>query len=194
MLAWQMNGDDLPFLNGYPLRLVVPGYYGTYWIKHLSNIQVLLSAVSTGFWMASAYRIPTTPARASIPAQHPRPPCRFAASTSAPSSPACATDRRCRQGARRRSAGSPSTAAAASRRSPSPPTAARPGSRRSWAVNHGRYSFHEWTAPFRPDRKGPHDLQVRAVNRDGETQPAAARWNPPATCAYVIETIWVNVA
>ncbi|MFX6119329.1 molybdopterin-dependent oxidoreductase [Acinetobacter baumannii] len=29
MLAWAMNGKDLPFLNGYPLRLVVPGHYGT---------------------------------------------------------------------------------------------------------------------------------------------------------------------
>ena len=38
MLAWAMNGADLPFLNGYPLRLVVPGYYGTYWVKHLSAI------------------------------------------------------------------------------------------------------------------------------------------------------------
>ena len=25
MLAYGMNGDDLPFLNGFPLRLVVPG-------------------------------------------------------------------------------------------------------------------------------------------------------------------------
>ena len=40
MLAWQMNGADLPMLNGYPLRLVVPGYYGTYWVKHLSDITV----------------------------------------------------------------------------------------------------------------------------------------------------------
>ena len=57
MLAWQMNGAELPFLNGYPLRLVVPGYFGTYWIKHLSSIQVLPKAFD-GFWMASAYRIP----------------------------------------------------------------------------------------------------------------------------------------
>src|SRR5882757_3846651 len=27
MLAYGMNGDDLPVLNGFPLRLVVPGYY-----------------------------------------------------------------------------------------------------------------------------------------------------------------------
>jgi hypothetical protein len=60
-------------------------------------------------------------------------------------------------------------------------------------ANHGRYSFHEWTAPFRPVLKGPHDLQVRAVNRDGETQPAAARWNPAGYMRNVIETIKVNV-
>ena len=30
MLAYAMNGEDLPMLNGYPLRLVVPGYFGTY--------------------------------------------------------------------------------------------------------------------------------------------------------------------
>ena len=40
MLAYAMNGQDLPFLNGFPLRLVVPGYYGTYWVKHLNEITV----------------------------------------------------------------------------------------------------------------------------------------------------------
>ena len=53
MVAWQMNGTELPFLNGYPLRLVVPGYYGTYWIKHVSDIQVLDKPFD-GFWVASA--------------------------------------------------------------------------------------------------------------------------------------------
>ena len=41
MLAYAMNGQDLPFLNGFPLRLVVPGYYGTYWVKHLNEITVI---------------------------------------------------------------------------------------------------------------------------------------------------------
>src|SRR5438128_9247939 len=59
MLAWQMNGADLPVLNGYPLRLVVPGYYGTYWMKHLNEITVL-DGEFDGFWMKGAYRIPDT--------------------------------------------------------------------------------------------------------------------------------------
>ena len=36
-----MNGEDLPWLNVYPLRLVVPGHYGTYWVKHLNENTVL---------------------------------------------------------------------------------------------------------------------------------------------------------
>ena len=50
MLAYGMNGDDLPVLNGFPLRLVVPGYYGTYWVKHLNEITVI-DNVFDGFWM-----------------------------------------------------------------------------------------------------------------------------------------------
>ena len=57
MLAYAMNGEDLPWLNGYPVRLVVPGYYGTYWVKHLNEITVL-DKVFDGFWMKTAYRIP----------------------------------------------------------------------------------------------------------------------------------------
>lgn len=34
ILAWSMNGKDIPFLNGYPLELIVPGYFGTCWVKH----------------------------------------------------------------------------------------------------------------------------------------------------------------
>src|ERR1700682_5338403 len=60
MLAYDMNGEDLPVLNGFPLRLVVPGYYGTYWVKHLNEINVI-DDVFDGFWMKSAYRIPDTP-------------------------------------------------------------------------------------------------------------------------------------
>src|ERR1700731_54424 len=57
MLAYQMNGQDLPMLNGFPVRLVGPGYYGTYWVKHLSDITVI-DTVFDGFWRKTSYRIP----------------------------------------------------------------------------------------------------------------------------------------
>ena len=60
MLAYQMNGEQLPLLNGFPLRLVVPGWYSTYWVKMLNDIEVL-DAPDENFWMKTAYRIPDTP-------------------------------------------------------------------------------------------------------------------------------------
>ncbi|SEF10275.1 DMSO/TMAO reductase YedYZ, molybdopterin-dependent catalytic subunit [Rhizobiales bacterium GAS191] len=64
MIAYQMNGEQLPLLNGFPIRLIVPGWYSTYWVKMLSDIEVL-DAPDDNYWMATAYRIPDTP-RASV--------------------------------------------------------------------------------------------------------------------------------
>ena len=60
MLAYQMNGEQLPLLNGFPLRLVVPGWYSTYWVKMLNDLEVL-DAPDDTYWMTQAYRIPDTP-------------------------------------------------------------------------------------------------------------------------------------
>jgi DMSO/TMAO reductase YedYZ molybdopterin-dependent catalytic subunit len=57
LIAWEMNGAPLPHWNGFPARLVVPGWTGTYWMKHLTSIEVRSSALS-GFWMNPAYRLP----------------------------------------------------------------------------------------------------------------------------------------
>src|SRR6202453_3887098 len=60
MIAYAMNGEPLPLLNGYPLRLIVPGWYSTYWVKMLNDIEVL-DKPDVNFWMAKAYLIPDTP-------------------------------------------------------------------------------------------------------------------------------------
>jgi len=57
ILAYEMNGEDLPYLNGYPLRLVLPGYYSDSWIKMLSKITVTNKYKSL-FFMDVAYRVP----------------------------------------------------------------------------------------------------------------------------------------
>ncbi len=57
MIAYEMNGEPLPLLNGYPLKLVVPGWYATYWVGMLSDVQVLDQPFK-GFWMEKAYLVP----------------------------------------------------------------------------------------------------------------------------------------
>jgi DMSO/TMAO reductase YedYZ molybdopterin-dependent catalytic subunit len=66
IVAWEMNGQPLPVLNGFPLRLVVPGWYATYWIKALCRVTVLTRAFD-GYWMAKAYRIPNNSGGAETP-------------------------------------------------------------------------------------------------------------------------------
>ncbi len=57
LVAYEMNGEPLPHFNGYPARLTVPGWTGTYWMKHLVAINALTKPQG-GFWMNPAYRIP----------------------------------------------------------------------------------------------------------------------------------------
>ena len=60
LLAWAMNGADLPFINGYPLKLIVPGYFGTYWVKHLAEIEVIDHEFNghDAYFMSQGYRLP----------------------------------------------------------------------------------------------------------------------------------------
>ena len=57
IVATAMNGKPLPLLNGFPARLVVPGWTATYWMKHLNNIQISAKPLDN-FWMKAAYRVP----------------------------------------------------------------------------------------------------------------------------------------
>jgi DMSO/TMAO reductase YedYZ molybdopterin-dependent catalytic subunit len=66
VVAYAMNGEPLPMLNGFPVRLVVPGYFATYWMKCLTWIRVLDKA-DENFWMKTAYRIPDTPRGSTTP-------------------------------------------------------------------------------------------------------------------------------
>ena len=57
LVAYEMNGAPLPHFNGFPARLIVPGWTGTYWMKHLTSVSASTKPES-GFWMNPAYRIP----------------------------------------------------------------------------------------------------------------------------------------
>jgi len=57
IIAHRMNGEALPHYNGFPARLIVPGWTATYWMKHLTSIRAATKPYD-GFWMRGAYRIP----------------------------------------------------------------------------------------------------------------------------------------
>ena len=187
MLAYQMNGADLPMLNGYPVRLVVPGFYGTYWVKHLSEIQVI-DQVFDGFWMKPAYRVPDNACACVEPGTAPaatRPIGRFDVRSFITS---------LSDGAR-----VPAGSAMAVR------GIAFDGGQGirevAWSADGGqswreaalgqelsRFSFREFTFGFTP-QAGTHDLRVRAFNRSGESQPMEALWQPAGYMRNVVESV-----
>ena len=54
LLCYEMNGEPLTKEHGFPLRLVVPGWYGISWIKWLNRIEVLDRRYMSKY-MASEY-------------------------------------------------------------------------------------------------------------------------------------------
>ncbi len=57
LVAMAMNDAPLPLLNGNPARLVVPGWTGSYWMKHLNRIEISSRPLDS-YWMKTAYRVP----------------------------------------------------------------------------------------------------------------------------------------
>src|SRR5437879_3263524 len=54
LLAYQMNGKELPHRHGYPLRAIVPGYFGEKHVKWLTRIELTTDAAK-GFYEAQGW-------------------------------------------------------------------------------------------------------------------------------------------
>jgi DMSO/TMAO reductase YedYZ molybdopterin-dependent catalytic subunit len=191
MLAYQMNGEDLPMLNGFPLRLVVPGYYGTYWVKHLNEITVI-DKVYDNFWMKTAYRIPDNECACVEPGTAPKatvPINRFTVRSFITS---------VQSGAKLKSGNITLRGIAFDGGTGIKQVDVSTDNGKTWEAaklgkDLGNYSFREWTLPVKLSA-GVHELQVRATSNGGKVQPEKAVFNPAGYMRNVIETTSVTVA
>jgi sulfite dehydrogenase len=191
MLAYSMNGKDLPFLNGFPLRLVVPGYYGTYWVKHLNEITVI-DNVFDGFWMKTAYRIPDND-------------CNCVDSGTAPKATVPINRFKVRSfvtsvadGAKLKAGKTTLKGIAFDGGKGIKNVALSTDGGKTWAQaklgkDLGKYSFREWLMPVRL-AAGAHELKVRATSNSGEVQPMEPLWNGAGYLRNVVETVRVTAA
>jgi sulfite dehydrogenase len=191
MLAYQMNGADLPFLNGFPLRLVVPGYYGTYWVKHLNEITVI-DTVFDGFWMKSAYRMPDTDNNSVPPGTAPKATIPIAKFT------VRSFITNVIDGAKVKAGETSLKGIAFDGGSGIKDVSVSSDGGQTWisaklGKDLGKFSFREWTLPVTLTA-GDHALKVRAISIDGKTQPMEALWNPAGYLRNVIETTRVTAA
>ncbi len=191
MIAYEMNGAPIPMLNGYPLKLVVPGWYATYWVGALNSINVLTEKY-TGFWMEKAYLVPpnteinespASPAQARVPISNikmhsifvaPEPGDAVSVNKPCPVEGLVFTD------------GTPvqKVEISADNGKTWAPAKLNPGL--------GKYSWRRWKYDWVPQATGINHLKVRATDSAGHTQPEQ-QWNKSGYARGFIEHLEIDV-
>jgi DMSO/TMAO reductase YedYZ molybdopterin-dependent catalytic subunit len=193
MIAYAMNGQQMPLINGFPIRLIVPGWFSTYWIKMLCDIEVL-DQPDTNYWMKTAYVVPDNHYANIRPGE---------------------TDVKYVPISRLLPRSFITNIKAGDTLSAGAPTLARgiafggdagvsrvdfsPDGGKSWQQtqlgnDEGKYGFRRWQVNFTAPVRGEQVLMVRCTNTSGEAQPDAPNWNPGGFMRNVIEQTAVKVA
>ncbi|CAB3802071.1 hypothetical protein LMG28138_05125 [Pararobbsia alpina] len=193
MLAYAMNGEALPLINGFPLRLIVPGWYSTYWVKMLNDIEVL-NKPDDNYWMTKAYLIPDTPGgnigvgqtgvkMVPINKMVPR---SFFTNVSDVTTLKVGKSQSIRGIAFGGDAGIKQVLVSLDDGKTFAPA--------KLGTDHGKYSFRQWQTTFVPPEAGKFVLKVKAINSNGLAQPDAPIWNPGGFMRNVVESVTLAAA
>jgi DMSO/TMAO reductase YedYZ molybdopterin-dependent catalytic subunit len=191
LVAYEMNGKPLPMLNGFPLRLVVPGWYATYWVKSLDEINVLDKPFE-GFWMAKAYRVPKTKDFQEDP--------KNLAKETAPISKMSVrslfaqpeANESIMAGAPYEVQGVALDGGAGIARVEVSADGGKTWEAAKLDPEIGKFSWRRWRHAWTPAQPGKVKLMVRATNNAGETQ-TTSQWNRSGYARNVIESVDVTV-
>lgn len=180
VVAYLMNGEPLPMLNGFPVRLVVPGYFATYWMKCLTWIRVL-DAPDENFWMKPGYRVPDTPRGNTNPDDVKAGKVNMIPIARMPVRSFLVSP----DGASKIVAGMRVTLRGIAFSGYGRVTRVETSddSGKSWSPaklgeDFGAYSFRTWELAWMPQRPGKYSITVRATDEKGNTQPDEPVWNP----------------
>ncbi len=191
IVAYAMNGAPLPVLNGYPVRLIVPGWFATYWVKMLSAITVLDHA-DDNFWMKTAYRIPDTSDAGVAPGAtgYPTVPINRMKVRSFVTNLADGATVRAGATTLRGIAFDGGSGIRTVEVSLDGGSTWRPA---ALEQDYGKYSFRRWNATVTLPA-GAATLAVRATANDGSTQKPTPIWNPSGYLRTSIETYKVTAS
>jgi DMSO/TMAO reductase YedYZ molybdopterin-dependent catalytic subunit len=191
LVAYEMNGQPLPHFNGFPARVIVPGWTGTYWVKHVTSIQALTKPYAS-FWMNPAYRIPTGKFPVVV---------RFISQETPTSTPitemvvnSLITSHA--DGASVKAGNITVSGIAWDAGYGIRVVEASADGGKTWreaklGQDHGRFAFRPWSYALGA-RRGKNSITVRATNAIGQTQTAALIFNPAGYHHNVMQTITLN--
>jgi sulfane dehydrogenase subunit SoxC len=185
VLAYKMNGNELPPQHGYPLRLVVPGWYGMASVKWLESIEVV-TAPFAGYQQQVAYRYQDSADDAGTPVSR----IRVRSLMVPPGIPEFFTRKRVLPRGPVMLQGRAWSGQAAV-------TAVEVGIDDKWLPAHleepaGGFAWRKWTLPWVAD-PGEHVLACRATDASGASQPLEQNWNYQGLGNNVVQRVSVRV-
>lgn len=192
LIAYEMNGRPLTLLNGFPARLIVPGWYATYWVKSLSDISVNTKEFE-GFWMKPAYRIPDNECGCTPPGTKPSRtvPINRMSTRSLIITPG--------EGEKlQRNKPVSITGVAFSGGYGIKDVIVSADGGKTWhkaglGKDLGKYSWIQFTLPWKPAKAGTYTLMAKATNSIGDSQPFEGLWNPSGYLWNKVEPLTVVV-
>jgi DMSO/TMAO reductase YedYZ molybdopterin-dependent catalytic subunit len=189
LVAFEMNGEPLPRWNGFPARLVVPGWTATYWVKALTTLS-LLDRPFDGFWMKTAYRVPRglfgESGFASQDAEKNAPITAIRTNSLIVDPEPGATIPVGRRTELFGIAWDGGSGIRLVEVSTDAGVSWRPATLEG---DLGRYAWRQWRFPMRPDKAGEFPVSVRARAADGSTQADALVHNPAGYHHNVVQRI-----
>jgi DMSO/TMAO reductase YedYZ molybdopterin-dependent catalytic subunit len=193
MIAYAMNGEQLPLVNGFPLRLVVPGWYATYWVKMLNDVEVL-DQPDVNYWTKVAYTIPDTPHASIKPGEtdvkmipiNRMVPRSFITNIAPGSKVKAVAPTTLRGIAFGGDCGVASVDYSIDR--------GQNWRQTQLGKDEGKYGFRQWQTQFTLPTPGEHNVLIRCTNSDGVAQPDTPNWNPAGFMRNVMESIDIIAA
>jgi sulfite oxidase len=190
ILAYEMNGEPVPALHGFPLRAVIPGWEGAYAVKWLNHVQVI-EKEHDGFFVKTAYRYPTmrvAPGAAVDPKfMVPLTGLVVKSFINSPLEGASVKSGKIRVSGFAWAGESKIAKVDVSVDNGSTWTSARLGKERE------RYAWQSFEHELNISAPGSYLVMSRATDEKGQIQPVAPQWNPSGYLWNVVDKVRINV-
>ena len=195
LIAYEMNGQPLPHYNGFPARIIIPGWTATYWMKHIVSIDAVTKPFD-GFWIKGAYRIPT----GKFPVVQ-----RFASQENELNTPitemvvnslitSLSDGQKVPVGKALDVNGIAWDAGYGIQTVEISLNRGKSWQAATLGADAGRFSFRPWRFRFTPSRSSAYTVTAKATNRIGQTQTAELILNPAGYHHNVMQTVTVHAA
>ena len=190
LLASGMNGAPLPELHGFPLRLIVPGWDGTSWVKWVNSVEVG-NEEDKGFFMNPAYRFPRHPGPPGMPVR----PADLEVIEGLPVQSFIMSHT---EGARIPNAAVRLGGVALAGEERVVRVEVSTDSGRSWkeaelSPQNLPFAWRLWSLQWSPPAQGFYTVMSRATDSTGRVQPIVATWNPSGYLYNAIDQVGITV-